>query len=93
MTDAPTPPGPLAPLRVLELADATGQFCGKLMGDLGADVIKIEPVGGEAARRVGPFLDDTPHPERSLFFPPAFTAGPSRGPGARKPLQLYRTPS
>jgi benzylsuccinate CoA-transferase BbsE subunit len=38
------------------------------MGDLGADVIKIEPPGGEATRRVGPFLDDLPHPERSLSF-------------------------
>lgn len=61
-------PGPLAGLRVLELADETGQFCGKLLGDLGADVVKIEPPGGEPARRVGPFLDDIPHPERSLSF-------------------------
>jgi benzylsuccinate CoA-transferase BbsE subunit len=38
------------------------------MGDLGADVIKIEPPGGEATRHVGPFLDDLPHPERSLSF-------------------------
>jgi benzylsuccinate CoA-transferase BbsE subunit len=60
--------GPLAGVRVLELADEKGQFCGKLMGDLGADVIKIEPPGGEPARRVGPFLDDIPHPERSLSF-------------------------
>jgi crotonobetainyl-CoA:carnitine CoA-transferase CaiB-like acyl-CoA transferase len=68
MTDAQTPPGPLVGLRILELADEKGQFCGKLMGDLGADVIKIEPPGGEATRRVGPFLDDLPHPERSLSF-------------------------
>jgi benzylsuccinate CoA-transferase BbsE subunit len=61
-------PGPLAGLRVLELADETGQFCGKLLGDLGADVVKIEPRGGEPSRRVGPFLDDVPHPERSLSF-------------------------
>jgi benzylsuccinate CoA-transferase BbsE subunit len=60
--------GPLAGLRVLELADEKGQFCGKLLGDLGADVIKIEPPGGEPCRRVGPFLDDVPHPERSLSF-------------------------
>ncbi len=60
--------GPLAGLRVLELADEKGQFCGKLLGDLGADVIKIEPPGGEACRHVGPFLDDIPHPERSLSF-------------------------
>jgi crotonobetainyl-CoA:carnitine CoA-transferase CaiB-like acyl-CoA transferase len=65
VTDAP---GPMAGLRVLELADEKGQFCGKLLGDLGADVVKIEPPGGEACRNVGPFLDDSPHPERSLSF-------------------------
>ena len=67
-TGAPQLPGPLSGLRVLELADEKGQFCGKLMGDLGADVIKIEPPGGEKTRRVGPFLDDIPHWERSLSF-------------------------
>src|SRR5262249_32070584 len=61
-------PGPLAGLRVLELADEKGQFCGKLLGDLGADVIKIEPPGGERNRTVGPFLGDVPHAERSLSF-------------------------
>ncbi len=60
--------GPLAGLRVLELADHKGHFCGKLLGDLGADIIKIEPPGGEPCRHVGPFLDDIPHPERSLSF-------------------------
>jgi crotonobetainyl-CoA:carnitine CoA-transferase CaiB-like acyl-CoA transferase len=60
--------GPLAGLRVLELADEKGQFCGKLLGDLGADVVKIEPPCGERCRHVGPFLDDIPHPERSLSF-------------------------
>jgi crotonobetainyl-CoA:carnitine CoA-transferase CaiB-like acyl-CoA transferase len=68
VTDAATLPGPLAGLRVLELADEKGQFCGKLLGDLGADVVKIEPPGGEPNRHVGPFLDDIPHPERSLSF-------------------------
>ena len=60
--------GPLSGLRVLELADEKGQFCGKLMADLGADVVKIEPPGGEATRSSGPFLDDIPHPDRSLSF-------------------------
>ena len=60
--------GPLTGLRVLELADEKGQFCGKLMADLGADVIKIEPPGGEQTRSVGPFLDDIPHRDRSLYF-------------------------
>ena len=68
MTDAQTLTGPLAGLRVLELTDEKGQFCGKLMGDLGADVIKIEPPGGEVTRTIGPFLDDIPHPDRSLSF-------------------------
>ena len=67
-TDAQSLPGPLAGLRILELADETGQFCGKLLADLGADVVKIEPPGGERARHVGPFLDDIPHPDRSLSF-------------------------
>src|SRR3954449_8725852 len=61
-------PGPLHGLRVLELADEKGQFCGKLMADLGADVIKMEPPGGQHTRLVGPFLDDIPHRERSLSF-------------------------
>jgi crotonobetainyl-CoA:carnitine CoA-transferase CaiB-like acyl-CoA transferase len=53
---------------VLELADEKGQFCGKLLGDLGADVVKIEPPDGEPCRHVGPFLDDIPHVDRSLSF-------------------------
>ena len=65
MTDAQ---GPLTGLVVLELADEKGQFCGKLLGDLGADVIKVEPPGGVANRHVGPFLDDVPHPDRSVSF-------------------------
>ena len=68
MSEAQPLPGPLAGLRILELADETGQFCGKLLGDLGADVVKIEPPGGERNRHVGPFLDGIPHPERSLSF-------------------------
>ncbi len=62
------PTGPLAGLRVLEWADEKGQFCGKLMADLGADVVKIEPPGGQHTRTVGPFLGDIPHRERSLSF-------------------------
>jgi crotonobetainyl-CoA:carnitine CoA-transferase CaiB-like acyl-CoA transferase len=62
------PEGPLAGLRVLEIADEKGRFCGKLLGDMGADVIKIEPPGGDHTRRVGPFLDDIPHRDRSLSF-------------------------
>jgi crotonobetainyl-CoA:carnitine CoA-transferase CaiB-like acyl-CoA transferase len=68
VSDAQSLSGPLAGLSVLELADEKGHFCGKLFGDLGADVVKIEPLGGEPSRRIGPFRDDIPHPERSLSF-------------------------
>ena len=40
----------LSPYRALDLTDEKGFFCGKILGDLGADVIKIEPPGGDAAR-------------------------------------------
>ena len=58
----------LEPYRVLDLTQAIGWTCGKLLADLGADVIKIEPPGGDPDRRMGPFYHDTPHPERSLSW-------------------------
>jgi len=53
---------------VLELADERGVYCGKLLADMGADVIKIERPGGDATREIPPFWGSQPHPERSLFF-------------------------
>ncbi|OGO38156.1 MAG: hypothetical protein A2147_10525 [Chloroflexi bacterium RBG_16_57_8] len=58
----------LSPYRVLDLASEKGLFCGKVLGDLGADVIKIEPPGGDPARRIGPFFHDDPDAEKSLFW-------------------------
>ena len=58
----------LSPYRVLDLSDEKGLLCGKLRGDLGADVIKIERPGGGPARHIGPFYQDDPHPEKSLFW-------------------------
>jgi crotonobetainyl-CoA:carnitine CoA-transferase CaiB-like acyl-CoA transferase len=60
--------GPLSDLRVLELPGAAGAYCGKLLADLGADVIKVEPPGGDPSRRLPPFFHDDPHPEKSLYF-------------------------
>ena len=48
----------LSGLRIVDLSEGlAGPFAAKLLGDLGADVIKIEPPGGDAARRRGPFSE------------------------------------
>jgi benzylsuccinate CoA-transferase BbsE subunit len=58
----------LAGRRVLELADESGVYCGKLLADMGAAVIKIERPGGDATRDLPPFLGDRPGADASLFF-------------------------
>ncbi|MFH1624707.1 MAG: CoA transferase [Pseudomonadota bacterium] len=60
--------GMLSPYRALDLTDEKGLLCGKILGDLGADVIKVERPGGDPARNIGPFYHDEPHPEKSLFW-------------------------
>ncbi len=58
----------LGHLKVLDLTDERGQLCGQMLGQLGADVVLVEPPGGSSSRRLGPFVDDLPHPDRSLWF-------------------------
>src|SRR5579871_1260849 len=59
----------LRDITVLELSQGiAGAYCGKLLAGLGADVIKVEPPGGESGRGLGPFAGDTPHPEKSGSF-------------------------
>ena len=58
----------LGPYRVLDLTEGGCLFGGKMMADLGADVIKIEPPGGSPSRNIGPFYKDIPDPEKSLFW-------------------------
>jgi len=61
--------GPLTGLRVVEVGEfISAPYAGKCFADLGAEVIKVEPPGGEWARRHGPFFNDEPHPERSGLF-------------------------
>src|SRR5689334_23994623 len=61
-------PGMLAGLRVIEVADERAEYTGLLLAGMGAEVIKIEPPEGNATRRIGPFLEDQPGLDRSLFF-------------------------
>jgi benzylsuccinate CoA-transferase BbsE subunit len=56
----------LADIRVLDLAGEIGQYATKLLADLGADVIKIEPPGGDPVRTVPPHYNK--HPELSLYW-------------------------
>jgi crotonobetainyl-CoA:carnitine CoA-transferase CaiB-like acyl-CoA transferase len=58
----------LSPYRVLDLSDAGALICGQILGDLGADVILVEPPDGVQARRIGPFIADEPDLNRSLNF-------------------------
>ncbi len=58
----------LSDVKVLELGDEKGEFCGKLFAGAGAEVIKIEPPGGAPTRLNAPFYHDQPNPERSLYF-------------------------
>jgi crotonobetainyl-CoA:carnitine CoA-transferase CaiB-like acyl-CoA transferase len=50
-------------LRVLDLTDESGHFAGRILADLGADVLKIEPPGGDPVRRRGPFWGGEEHPD------------------------------
>jgi crotonobetainyl-CoA:carnitine CoA-transferase CaiB-like acyl-CoA transferase len=54
--------------RVLDLASSMGSFCGKVLRDLGMEVIKIEPPGGDAGRLEPPFAKGHAHREGSLRF-------------------------
>src|SRR5271163_1386170 len=55
-------------IRVLELSAPETMLAGRMLADLGADVVVVEPPSGAAGRRIDPFLDDIPGLERSLTW-------------------------
>lgn len=55
-------------LRVLEISARETMLAGRILADLGADVVIVEPPGGATGRRVGPFVDGEPGLERSLSW-------------------------
>jgi crotonobetainyl-CoA:carnitine CoA-transferase CaiB-like acyl-CoA transferase len=54
--------------RVLDLTNMNGHLCGRILADLGADVVKVEKPGGDPDRRIGPFFQQTPNMGKSLFW-------------------------
>ena len=58
----------LSPYTVLDLTDHRGELTAMMLGDMGADVIKVEPPKGSPSRGFAPFLEDAPKPEQSLNF-------------------------
>src|SRR3970282_1559682 len=61
-------PSALDDVRVLDLAGEIGQYCTKLLADLGADVVKIEPPSGDPVRDLPPFYDDEADRQKSLYW-------------------------
>jgi crotonobetainyl-CoA:carnitine CoA-transferase CaiB-like acyl-CoA transferase len=58
----------LSDIRVIDLAGEIGVYATKLLADLGADVIRIEPPEGDPMRHIGPFWHDDGRADRSLYF-------------------------
>ena len=65
-------------VRVLELADETGEYAGRVLAGLGADVVKVEPPEGETTRRIGPFRGDVPSAEDASLRNVSCPSGLSR---------------
>lgn len=69
-------PGALDGVRVLDLAGPSGVYCGRLLGGLGAEVIRVEPPGGDSSRSTAPFCEVDGSRQASLsLFDEHFNAG------------------
>jgi crotonobetainyl-CoA:carnitine CoA-transferase CaiB-like acyl-CoA transferase len=64
----PTSTAALGAFQILDLTQGVGQYATRLLADLGADVIRIEPPDGGSARSALPFAGDIPGPDRSIAF-------------------------
>ena len=73
MFDQRSEEGTLDHVRIVELGDVPASYATRLLADLGADVIKVEPPGGDPNRLLPPFAGGIEHPERSLTFTNAHT--------------------
>src|SRR6266850_6988410 len=58
----------LSPYRVLDLTSELGFLAGKIFGDLGAQVMKVEPPSGDSSRRRPPFLKNGTSSPESLYW-------------------------
>ena len=58
----------IPPYRILDLTDRRAAFCGRLLADYGADVVKVEPPSGDPSRTLGPYPGDVSDGEQSLDF-------------------------
>jgi benzylsuccinate CoA-transferase BbsE subunit len=58
----------LSGLRALDLTDQKGFICGKILGALGVEVIKVERPGGDPSRLIPPYIDNIPNPNKSLYW-------------------------
>jgi crotonobetainyl-CoA:carnitine CoA-transferase CaiB-like acyl-CoA transferase len=63
-----TETGPLTGVRILEIGDEQGEYCGLALAGLGAEIIRVEPREGVSSRRNAPFYQDEAGPDRSLYF-------------------------
>ncbi|MCL0102161.1 CoA transferase [Dehalococcoidia bacterium] len=59
---------PLEGIRIIELSDHRGEFAGRLLANLGAQVIKIEPPEGSPSRQIGPFYQDDATSDNSIYW-------------------------
>ena len=64
----PPEPAPLDGILVLDLTQELGAYATRLLAGLGADVLRIEPPGGDPLRRRSPFIQGDAGPESSLAY-------------------------